>query len=195
MAQRLATEYVKATLKLSDTQMTEFLQMAEDDYIHSKVKVLGNGGQEIVLEDESGEEVHFPFDRREGFYICELSCRLENVHLTNMVRKLFLRFKGEGVVNRIYADFTMTYFYSQGSVRKIVEVTKDHYRTVYEYKNTRQEMEHVFRMKNVEQQIIDMKHHINKLLDLRNMASSQEEITKIDEQLRMHSFTLFTLEA
>ncbi|WP_211746330.1 non-ribosomal peptide synthetase module [Paenibacillus sp. Marseille-Q4541] len=195
MAQRLATEYVKATLKLSETQMKQFLQMAEDGHIHSRVKVLGNGGQDIVLEDNAGEEVHFPFHRREGFYICELSCRLVNLHLTNLVRKLFLHFKGEGVVNRVYAGFTMAYVYSNGSVRKIVEVKPDHSRTVYEYKNTLQEMEEVFQMRNVERQITEVKHCINKLLDLRNTTFGQEGIAKIDEQLRTHTFTLFALEA
>ena len=195
MAQRLATEYVKATLKLSETQMKQFLQMAEDGHVHSRVKILGNGGQEIVLEDHAGEEVHFPFDRREGFYICELSCRLVNFHLTNLVRKLFLCFKGEGIVNRVYAGFTMAYVYSKGSVRKIVEVKENHSRTVYEYKNTLQEMEEVFRMRSVEQQITEVKQCINRLLDLRNTTYTQEGIARIDEQLRTHTFTLFALEA
>lgn len=195
MAQRLATEYVKATLKLSETQMKQFLQMAEDDHVLSRVKVLGNRGQEIVLEDRAGEEVHFPFDRREGFYICELSCRLVNLQLTNLVRKLFLCFKGEGIVNRIYAGFTMSYVYSKGSVRKIVEVRENQSRTVYEYKNTLQEMENVFQMRSVEQQITKVKQSINELLDLRNMTYSQERIAKIDQQLRTHTVTLFALEA
>lgn len=195
MAQRLATEYVKATLKLSETQMKQFLQMAEDGQVHSRVKVLGNGGQEIVLEDHAGEEVHFPFDRREGFYVCELSCRLVNLHLANLVRRLFLSFKGDGIVNRVYAGFTMSYVYSKGSVRKIVEVKENQSQTVYQYKNTLQEMEDVFRMRKIEQQITKVKRSVNGLLDLRNATCSQEEIAKIDEQLRTHTVTLFALEA
>lgn len=195
MAQRLATEYVKATLKLSETQMKQFLQMAEDGQVHTRVKVLGNGGQEIVLEDHAGEEVHFPFDRREGFYVCELSCRLVNLHLANLVRRLFLSFKGDGIVNRVYAGFTMSYVYSKGSVRKIVEVKENQSQTVYQYKNTLQEMEDVFRMRKIEQQITKVKRSVNGLLDLRNATCSQEEIAKIDEQLRTHTVTLFALEA
>lgn len=195
MAQRLATEYVKATLKLSETQMKQFLQMAEDGQVHSRVKVLGNGGQDIVLVDHAGEEVHFPFHRREGFYVCELSCRLVNLHLANLVRKLFLSFKGEGIVNRIYAGFTMSYVYFKGSVRKIVEVRENQSQTVYQYKNTLQEMEDVFQMKKIEQQITQVKKSVNGLLDLRNATCSQEEIAKIDEQLRTHTVTLFALEA
>lgn len=195
MAQRLATEYVKATLKLSETQMKQFLQMAEDGQVHSRVKVLGNGGQEVVLEDHAGEEVHFPFDRREGFYVCELSCRLVNLHLANLVRRLFLSFKGDGIVNRVYAGFTMSYVYLKGSVRKIVEVKENQSQTVYQYKNTLQEMEDVFRMRKIEQQITKVKRSVNGLLDLRNATCSQEEIAKIDEQLRTHTVTLFALEA
>ena len=108
--------------------------MSDDGRIHHRVKVLDNGCQEIVLADVSGEEVHFPFDRQKGFYICELSCRLVNHHLTNVVRKLFMTFKGDGVVHRIYEEFTMTYVYAQGSVRKIVEQNGENTRLIYEYK-------------------------------------------------------------
>ncbi|WP_160036337.1 non-ribosomal peptide synthetase module [Paenibacillus sp. An7] len=195
MAQRLATEYVKATLKLSETQMKQFLHMAEEGQVHSRVKVLGNGGQEIVLEDHEGEEVHFPFHRREGFYVCELTCRLVNLHLANLVRRLFLSFKGEGIVNRVYAGFTMSYVYFKGSVRKIVEVRENQSQTIYQYKNTLQEMEDVFQMRKIEQQITQLKRSVNGLLDLRNATCNQEEIAKIDEQLRTHTVTLFALEA
>lgn len=58
MAQRLATEYVKTTLTLSETQMDEFLRAVDDPQVHYHIKVLDNGSQEIVLEHSAGEEVH-----------------------------------------------------------------------------------------------------------------------------------------
>ncbi|SFS97718.1 non-ribosomal peptide synthetase module [Paenibacillus sp. 453mf] len=196
MAQRLATEYVKATLKLTEPQMQQFLKMAEDSqFQHQRVKVLGKGGQDVVLRDGAGEEVYFPFDREDGLYVCELSCRLVNPQLTSIVRKLFLAFKGEGMENRVYTGFTMMYFYSQGSVRKIIEVKQDQARIVYEYKNSLQEIEQQYRSLEVEQKIVRVKNNINHLLDARNRVSCQEDIRHIDEQLRIEAFILFTLEA
>ncbi|MCM3785816.1 non-ribosomal peptide synthetase module [Neobacillus mesonae] len=195
MAQRLATEYVKATLKLSEPQMQQFLRMAEDGHVLQRVKVLGNGGQDIVLEDGAGEEVHFPFGRKDGFYVCELSCRLVNLQLTNMVRKLFLAFKGEGIVNRVYAGFTMMYVYSNGSVRKIIEVRDGSARVVYQHKNTAHEFEQLYHSRDIEQKILQVKNSVNQLLDARNKSLCKAEIDRIDEQLRLESFVLFTLEA
>ncbi|QOS80819.1 non-ribosomal peptide synthetase module [Paenibacillus sp. JNUCC31] len=195
MAQRLATEYVKATFKLSEPQMHQFLHMTEDGRIHHRVKVLENGCQEIVLEDVSGEEVHFPFDRLEGFYICELSCRLVNPHLTNVVRKLFMAFKGDGVVHRIYEEFTMTYVYARGTVRKIVEQTGENVRVIYEYKNTLLELQHLFQARDVEREINRIYAEIDSLLDTRNHASTSEQLHQIDEQIALRRQRMFELEA
>lgn len=195
MAQRLATEYVKATLKLSEPQMHQFLRMTEDGRIHQRVKVMENGCQEIVLVDVSGEEVHFPFDRREGFYICELSCRLVNHHLTNVVRKLFMTFKGDGVVHRIYEEFTMTYVYTQGVVRKIVEQTGENIRVIYEYKNTLLELQRVFQARDIEREINWVYAEVDSLLDTRMYASTSEQLQQIDEKLALHQKRLFELEA
>lgn len=194
MAQRLATEYVKATMRLSEPQMHLFLRMTEDGRLHHRVKVLDNGCQEIVLEDVSGEEVHFPFDRIEGFYICELSCRLVNQHLTNVVRKLFMAFKGDGVVHRIYEGFTMTYVYTQGTVRKIVEKTGENIRVIYEYKNTLLELQHLFQARDVEREINRVYAEIDSLLDTRNDATI-EQLHQIDETLARCQKRLFELEA
>ncbi|MFB5763386.1 non-ribosomal peptide synthetase module [Paenibacillus medicaginis] len=195
MAQRLATEYVNAILTLSEVQMDQFLRAAEDPLVHSRIKVLDNGGHEIVLEDAAGEEVHLPFDRKKGMYVCELTCRLVNQPLTNMIRKLFVRFKGEGIVNRVYYGFTMIYTYHQGSVRRIVEKTDSGCKLVYEYKNTLQELQHKFLTRDVEREIIRAYDEINRLLDLRIRTRDHERIGEIDQRLRTLSAALFTLEA
>ncbi|GAB1159100.1 MULTISPECIES: non-ribosomal peptide synthetase module [Paenibacillus] len=195
MAQRLATEYVNATFKLSEPQMHQFLRMSDDGRIHHRVKVLDNGCQEIVLADVSGEEVHFPFDRQKGFYICELSCRLVNHHLTNVVRKLFMTFKGDGVVHRIYEEFTMTYVYAQGSVRKIVEQNGENTRLIYEYKNTLLELQRQFQARDVEREINRLYAEVDTLLDTRIHTSAPEELHQIDATLARHQKRLFELEA
>ncbi|GJM74800.1 hypothetical protein HMSSN036_70160 [Paenibacillus macerans] len=130
MAQRLATEYVNASLRLSEVQMSQFIHKVYDPHVRQRVKVLENGGQEVVLEDDGGEEVHLPFDRKDGYYVCELSFRLEQPHLTNVMRLLFAAFKGSGMVTRIYNGFMMMYYYQEGRVRKIVEYSRDSYKLV-----------------------------------------------------------------
>ncbi|OZB91125.1 non-ribosomal peptide synthetase module [Paenibacillus sp. XY044] len=195
MAQRLATEYVKTTLQMTEQQLNQFLHSAESCHVHPYVKVLDGGGQEIVLEDESGEAVHLPLERKGSLYICELSCRLVNPHLTNAVRKLFVACKGDGIVNRIYQGFTMMYYYEKGSVRKIAEVTTAQSKLVYEYKHTTGELQRMFQLTEVEQEITRLYQDINFLLDERNKAVTPEQIAVIDERLRLTTHKWFTLEA
>ena len=54
MAQRLATEYVKANLQLTELQMNQFLNSMEHLYVHPKVKVLGSGEQDCARGCEWG---------------------------------------------------------------------------------------------------------------------------------------------
>lgn len=56
MAQRLATEYVNTTLQMTEFQMNQFLLTADTCYISHRVKVLGGGEQEIVLEENGGSD-------------------------------------------------------------------------------------------------------------------------------------------
>ena len=194
MAQRLATEYVKATLTLTEYQMHQFLHAAEDPRVQHRVKVLENGGQEVVLEDMTGEEVHLPFELKDGFYVCEMSCRLINQDLTKMVRKLFVTFKGHGIVHRIYNGFTMVYLYNSGAVCKIVEKTKEGSKLVFEYKNTVGELERLYQAQDVEKEISTIYEEINGLLDQRNRTVNVAEIEQIDLQLRVKSNRFFMLE-
>ncbi|MDR9857267.1 non-ribosomal peptide synthetase module [Paenibacillus sp. VCA1] len=195
MAQRLATEYVKATLQMSELQLNQFMHSAECCHVHVIVKVLGSGGQEIVLEDESGEEVHFPLESKNGQYFCELSCRLVNPRLTNLVRKLFTDCKGNGVVKRIYQGFTMLYYYEQGSVRKIEEATASGRKLVYQYKHTAGELQRVYQLNDVEQEISRLYQDIDYWLDERNKAETSDEVARIDEKLRQGAAKWFALEA
>ncbi|MDR0267736.1 non-ribosomal peptide synthetase module [Paenibacillus sp.] len=195
MAQRLATEYVKATLQMTELQLNQFMHSAECYHTRVIVKVLDSGGQEIVLEDESGEEVHFPLESKDGQYFCELSCRLVNTRLTNLVRKLFVACKGAGVVNRIYRGFTMVYFYENGSVRKIVEFTPSHTKLVYEYKHTAGELQRVYQLNDVEHEISQLYQDIDYWLDERNKAETIQQIARIDEMLRQGAAKWFALEA
>lgn len=195
MAHRLATEYVNATMQMTDVQMNQFLQSTMTSQVNFRVKVMDGGGQEIVLEDESGEEVHLPFERKDGFYVCELSCRLVTLQLTNTVRKLFSAYKGSGKVNRIYRGFIMSYDYHEGNVKRIAQLAEDACSLVYEYKNTTGELQRLFNSNETEREIESIHQNINDLLDQRIAALTASVIESIDTQLRQYNQRLFVLEA
>ncbi|MFD1178687.1 non-ribosomal peptide synthetase module [Paenibacillus puldeungensis] len=195
MAQRLATEYVNASLRLSEVQMSQFVHKVYDPHVRQRVKVLENGGQEVVLEDDGGEEVHLPFDRKDGYYVCELSFRLEKPHLTNVMRLLFAAFKGSGMVTRIYNGFMMMYYYQEGRVQKIVEYSRDSYKLVFELKDTVKELQRIYRSNDVEMEIARIHKSINCLLDERFVVQDAKEVERIDDELRNCSRRLFVLEA
>ncbi|WP_178021162.1 non-ribosomal peptide synthetase module [uncultured Paenibacillus sp.] len=194
MAQRLATEYVNASMRLTEVQMSQFVHKVYDPHVRQRVKVLDNGGQEVVLEDDGGEEVHLPFERVDGYYVCEMSFRLEKPHLTNVMRLLFAAFKGSGMVTRIYNGFMMMYYYQEGRVRKIVEYSRESYKLVFEYKDAAAELQQIYRNNDVELEITRIRKDINALLDERFIAG-EADVDRIDDQLRHCSRRLFVLEA
>ncbi|WMT40141.1 non-ribosomal peptide synthetase module [Paenibacillus sp. D2_2] len=195
MAQRLATEYVNASLRLSEVQMSQFVHKVYDPRVRQKVKVLENGSHEVVLEDDGGEEVCLPFDRRDGYYVCELSFRLEQPRLTNVMRLLFSAFKGSGLVTRIFNGFMMMYYYQEGRVRKIVEYSRDSYKLVFEHKDAEGNLQQMYHNNDVEQEISRIHESINALLDSRFITNDSVVVNQIDDQLREHSRRLFALEA
>ncbi len=64
MANRLATEYVKTCLQLTEAEMDSFIRMFKDHGASMQVKVLENGNQEVVLQDDAGEEIVLSFERK-----------------------------------------------------------------------------------------------------------------------------------
>lgn len=195
MAHRLATEYVKTCLQLTEAEMFSFIQMFVDQQVTLQVKVLENGNQEIVFQDDEGQEIILSFEQKSGNYVCMGSCRLSNTRLANLMRKAVSEFKGSAIVNRIYTTYTMIYFYELGSVIKIVEVKGQHENIIYEYKNTLGQLEQMFLKKEVEREIEGVHHQINHLLDLRNTFHEMEIRDQIDKRLGQLTQRLFMLEA
>lgn len=196
MAQRLATEYVNAKLQLTHDEMSQFVRFFDDQQVHLQVMVLENGNQELVLEDVAGrEEVTLTFEHQGDRYVCELSCRLVHPKLTNAMRKAVSAFRGDAVVNRIYSHYTIIYHYNKGAVRKIVESTASEVKIVFEYKNTVEQLENVFRSRLIEQEIEIVNNSINELLDLRNQTKDRSQISDIDRRLAVQTQMLFVLEA
>jgi hypothetical protein len=195
MAQRLATEYVKTCLELSEAEMKQLVRMFHDHQVTLQVKVLDNGSQEVVITEDGGEEVVLSFERRADTFICTGSCRVCSPHLANVLRKVVSAFKGSAIVNRIYSHFTMVYYYNRGSVVKIMERKNGRESVVYEYKDTIGEMERLYRRDRVERDIGNVQMQINELLDLRNESEHPLIIRNIDERLTLLSHKLFVLEA
>jgi len=196
MAQRIATEYVKASLQLTSDEMAGFVRFFEEQHVRQQVRVLDNGNHEMVLEDDAGrEEVRLIFERQQDRYVCVLSCRLIYPKLTNAMRKAVSTFHGDAIVNRIYPSYTMIYEYEQGAVHKITEHSKGEARVVFEYKDTLGKLEAQFQSNMIEQSIDNLQSTINELLDLRNQCTDRNQIDLIDERLKQYTHQLFVLEA
>lgn len=196
MARRVATEYVNASLTLTETEMPRLISMCEIQQLRLQVFVMDNGNQEVVLEEDAGgESIRMTFERANGQYRCVLTCRVVQPKLTNALRKLVSSFKGDAVVNRIYEGFTMIYHYIQGQVARIVESNGELLRTVFEHRDTLGRLESQFNLYSVEEEINRLRGAVNELLDVRNQTKETELIAEIDQRLKYHSRMLFSLEA
>ncbi|MDF2723797.1 MAG: hypothetical protein K0Q59_3472 [Paenibacillus sp.] len=195
MAQRLATEYVKTCLTLTEAEMIQFLKLFEGERVSLEVKDTEHGKRDIVLRDNAGEEVVLAFERSKSGYGCEGSCRVSDPVLANLIRKAVSKFKGDAIVNRIYPAFTMKYVYKRGSVVQISEIISGKHKLVYEHKDTIGQFEQLYRKQQVEQQIVHVYKRIDELLDTRNQAQSLGDQRQVDEQLARLAQKLFELEA
>jgi len=196
MAQRVATEYVNASLTLTEAEMPRLISLCETQQLRLQVFVLDNGNQEVVLEDDAGgESIRLTFERSDEQYACLLTCRVVHHKLTTLLRKLVSSFKGDAVVNRIYQGFTMVYHYIRGSVVRIVECSGTNVRTVFEHKDTLGTIEARFKLVSVEEEIARLRSSVNELLDIRNQTKDPRQVAEIDQSLQYHSRMLFTLEA
>ncbi|QJD81775.1 non-ribosomal peptide synthetase module [Cohnella herbarum] len=196
MARRVATEYVNASLTLTEAEMPRLISMCEIQQLRLQVFVMDNGNQEVVLEEDAGgESIRMTFERANGQYRCVLTCRVVQPKLTNALRKLVSSFKGDAVVNRIYEGFTMIYHYIQGQVARIVESNGELLRTVFEHRDTLGRLESQFNLYSVEEEINRLRGSVNELLDIRNQTKEKELIDEIDQRLKYHSRMLFSLEA
>jgi hypothetical protein len=195
MAQRLATEYVKTCLVLTEAEMLKFVQLFADHQVQLQVKVYENGSQDVVFQDGSEDEIVLSFERRAGQYVCTGSCRLNSLNLVNVMRKAVAEFKGSAIVNRIYTSYTMVYYYNRGAVMKITELKDAGERVIYEFKDTIEQLKLLFLKQDVEAEIQSIHEEINEMLDLRNMSMETYFVPQIDQRLQLLTHRLFTLEA
>lgn len=195
MAQRLATEYVKTCLRLTEAEMTKFVLMFSGHRVEPQVKVFENGNQEMVFHDVSGEDLVLTFECISGMFVSEGSYKISTPELASLMRRAISLFKGDAIVNRIYPAFTMIYHYERGTVVKIVELINQSSKIIYEYKNTLGKLNELFQKKNVELEIDLIQLEINRLLDQRNQCEDKKIVEVIDRRLKKLTGQLFALEA
>lgn len=195
MAQRLATEYVKVSLTLTEEELASLRKLMEDQGVKHRVMVTGNGNQQLEFRDKSGEDLFICFQRRGKHWVSEGSYRLGTLALANVMRQAISLFKGDAIVNRIYSNFTMVYYYERGTVVKIVELGEHGQKTIYEFKSMQSRLEQLYYNKLTESEIVLVKEQVNHLLDERNRAESEEKLEQVDNRLSELTHRLFVLEA
>jgi hypothetical protein len=198
MAQRLATNYANAYFTMNEDELDRFVELFANENITIEVKVCENGDRDIFITDRNGE-IQLTFHRTGTRFSCESSYLIRDLRLANAMRKAMKAFKGHGIVQRIYENFTVVYHYDEGSVVSIHEVTEDECVTIYTDTTPKManELEHLFRQMGSEQEISLIREQTDKWLDLRNWTKrvAPEKVASIDERLAELSRRLFVLEA
>jgi CMP-2-keto-3-deoxyoctulosonic acid synthetase len=195
MAQRLATEYVKTCLVLTEAEMLKFVQLFADHQVQLQVQVYENGSQDVVFQDDSKDQVILSFERKDCKYVFTGSCRLSSPKLVNIMRKAVAEFKGSAIVNRIYPSYIMVYHYNRGAVMKITESKHASEKIIYEYKDNLEQLKLLFHKQEVEVEIQAINEQINEMLDLRIVSIDSDFVPQIDHRLHLLSHRLFALEA
>lgn len=195
MAQRLATEYVKASLVLTEKELTRMEHWFAEQGTARLLVQTDLCGRKLVFRQEAGEQVTFHFKRTSDKFKCEGSYRLHTLPMADVMRKAVSLFKGDAIVNRIYANFTMVYIYERGAVVKIVESQGRNQRVIYDYHNLAGRLERLFAQNRIEREIAGARQEINALLDRRLLAKEDGELAAIDRELSEWQHRLFVLEA
>lgn len=193
MARRIATEYKLLELDLNSQQLQEFMKLFSKSDFKTEVRVFENGDTEFILFDE-GNEIPLAFRNMGSFYKFEGSYTIKSWKLAHIMQKAVREFKGHAYVERIYEYHKVEYRYEYGNVVLIKELNGENQRIVYEYKNLISQLQQLFNEQVIEDHISWTKLQIDLLLQQR-LNSGEDEITKIDEQLKMLSQDLFVLEA
>jgi hypothetical protein len=196
MAQRLATEYVYASLILTEADWPRLAALCESMRLRLQVCVLDNGNHELVLADDGGgESIRLLFERKDGRYACTLSCRVTQPKLAQALNLAVTAFRGNAIVNRIYRGFVIIYHYNGGKVARIAENRGGKLHVIYERRGQSESLEARFRLRTAEERIARIRQEVDEMLDRRNRTTDAAAIAAIDEHLRGLSRQLFVLEA
>ncbi len=198
MAHRLATEYTQSRLVLSEQD----LQKVCGIFMSHQISVERSGddvGWCVLRLEKEQEVVLLAFENRQSQYVFEGTFRVKQRDLVNAMREVVATFKGHAIVNRIYQQFTISYYYEHGTVTKIVESNDDVQSMIFEKKHqhgefvnetrktaTQERLQTVFERNDVELRIAELKKQIDEWLDIRNrlkISVIPDQIHAIDRRL------------
>lgn len=193
MSRRLATEYKNIVLSLNEAQWTSFLQQLRQ-HIRVTEKVIAEGEMKLSLESDQDHFIfHASFDG--DCYHLSGNGILQSRDLSELLRKLMAESKGEALVHRIFQSFIIEYNYEFGTVASIRELQGENQDVIFENRDLSFTLQKIFHNQQVEQEITQLKDHVNDLLDERNLVDSKERIQEIDQRLLVHAKRLQQLEA
>lgn len=199
MAKRLATAYVKAGLRLDESELKQFVSLFERRFIRTSMKQIENGHVEFILYDEQQQrEISILFEKKQGLYVAdECSFYLENSELDDLIRRAIIQFEGNAFMHRIYLSFTIIYKYVRGTVVKISEWSDGCEKKIYEYRNmdVMHELKRLYARNDVEMKIKETRMKIDDLLDLRNRVEGTLVKKEVDQRLAKQVQKLFVYEA
>ncbi|MET3288098.1 hypothetical protein EDM56_05785 [Brevibacillus fluminis] len=198
MAQRLSTNYANAFFAMSEEELNQFVSLFANDNFLVSVQERFTGDRDIFISDGQGE-IKLTFSRIGPRFSCESSYEIRDLNLANTMRKAMKRFKGHGIVHRVYDSFTMVYHYDDGDVIRIQECADSKETLVFESTNHNQakELEMLFQQNGVEHEIQCIRAETDRLLDLRikSREKAPDRLSGIDRKLAELSRRLYTLEA
>jgi hypothetical protein len=194
MIQRSATEYIKASLVLTEHDLTRLEQWFAE-YGAACLSVPADGQQRsLEFRLDGNEPLLLQFRRADGMFVSKGSYRFRTQTMADMMRRALSAFKGDGVVSRMYADCAIESIYERGSVVKIIESKGWERRVIYDYHNLAGQLERLFAANRVEREIAIARNAINALLD-RRLTAEEAELADIDRELSGWRHRLFVLEA
>ncbi|WP_438434316.1 hypothetical protein [Gorillibacterium sp. sgz500922] len=187
MAEGIAAIYVKARLEVTERELDGLIALFRERRTYPEVRVLENGSQEIAFprseRPDAQEGPVLEFEKEDGRYVCQISCRLVNARLAGALRLAVTKYKGNGLFHRYGDGFMMAYEYRLGTVVKITEVKGGIATVLYQYNAVERELEDLFRRDSVEREIVLLRLEIDRLLDLRTRLGTAEAKRIIDRQL------------
>lgn len=194
MTQRYATAYVNASLALTETELAR-MEKWFAKHGTANVRKQDAASRKLVFRLDGGETLVLDFRRKAGLFVSEGSYRLRTLPMADLMRKAVWLFRGDAIVNRIYAHFTMTTMYERGSVVKIIASSGRSQRVLYDYHNLQGRFKEWYGNNRIEREIEEAREAIDALLDRRLRAGGAKEAAAIDRELEIWSRRLFVLEA
>jgi hypothetical protein len=212
MALRLATEYNQSRLVLSEPEIRQLCDLLKSHELHVEITYLSTGSC-VVRAEKDQERIDLPFDRVNDRYVFEGDIRMHQSALVHAMRGVVSAFRGHAIVNRIYQQFTISYYYEHGTVTRIVEHHGGQEQKIFERRHqhgetipqltataTQERLQQLFGCLAVEQRIASLRAEVDQWLDIRNRIHRStllvpDQLLAVDRQLARLQQCLLACEA